>query len=109
MVVQHGEVGTLGNGRKHQVSRADRAVLAPVGQEQHDLRRAIEVGLMGGEQRERSYELVVDPARIASAEQGFQVEDAATSDLAFLLQVEEQSGNGWMGKTGVHAVVQQVR
>lgn len=108
VVVKHREVGSLSHGRENQVRCADRAVLAPVGQEQHYLSCAVEVGLMGWNKRESSDEVIVDPMRVVSAEQGFQMEHATQSNLAFLLQVQEPSGNGWMPKASVDAVVQHV-
>src|ERR1700730_15114979 len=82
VVVEHREVGSFGNGRKYQVGCSDRAVLALVGQKQHDLRCAIEIGLMGWDKRERSDQLLVDLVRAAGAEQSLQLEYAAPAKLA---------------------------
>jgi len=85
VVVEYGEVGPFGNGRKYQVGCSDGAVPTLAGEKQHHLRCAIEIGLMGGHKWERSDQLLVDLLGVASAEQCLQLEYAAPANLALLL------------------------
>lgn len=82
-------MNALGDRRQHQVGGANRAMLAAVRQEQHDLRSSVEVGLMRWNKGQREDQLLVHPPWITSAEQRFEVEDAAARDPAFRLQIEE--------------------
>lgn len=109
VVVQDRQPGAFGNGCKHQIGRANRAMLATVRQEQHDVGRAVEVRLVRWDERQRLDELFMHATRITSAEQGFQVEHAAPGESALPLQFEELTRDGWSGQTGVDTVVQQVR
>jgi hypothetical protein len=108
VVVQDRQLGTFGDSGQHQVSSPYRAMLATVGKEQHDFCRAVEVGLVRRNERQRLDELLIHATRVTSAEQGFKVEDAAAGHPALALQIEELAGDGGIGETGVDAVVQKV-
>ena len=109
VVVKHRHMRTLGNRCKHQVSGANRTMVTAVRQEEHHLGSAVEVGLIRWDQGQRPDYLFMDLAWVASAEQGFEVKDAAPCHLALSLQIEELARDRWIAKTGVDAVVQQVR
>jgi hypothetical protein len=83
-------------------------MLAAVSQEEHDLRRTIEVGLMRWDKRQCSDQLFVNLMRVPSTEQDFQVEDATARDLTLALEIEELARDGWIAEARVDAVVQQV-
>jgi hypothetical protein len=108
VVVQHRQLGTFGYSGQHQVSSPYRPMLATVGKQQHDLCRAVEVGLMRRNEWQRLDELVIHTTWVTSAEQGFEVEDAAAGHPPLALQVEELARDGGICEAGVDAVVQQV-
>ena len=108
IVVQHRQVCALGNRSEHEISSANRAMLAAIGQEEHDLRSTVEVGLMRRHDRQRLDQLVMHPSGVSSAEQGSELEDAASCNPALSLQVEELARDSWIGESSVDAVVQEV-
>jgi hypothetical protein len=108
VVMENCEVCSLGDRRQHQVCSADYPMLPPVGQQQHDLGGTIEVGLVSRHEWKRAHHLLMDVARPSGAEQGFQLEHAASAQPALLLETQEQAGNGGMAEAGVDTVVQQV-
>jgi len=83
-------------------------MLATVGKQQHDFCRTVEVGLMRRNEWQRLDELLIHATRITSAEQRFEVEDAAAGHPALALQVEELACDRGIREAGVDAVVQQV-
>ena len=87
VVVEHGQLGALGDCRQHQIGATHRTMTAAVCQEQHHLGCPIEVRLVCRDGGKRPDQLFMHPARVPSTEKGFELEHAASGEPILILQL----------------------